>query len=121
MIGMAEGFIASEFKIPQTLIHRLETVFDKDKVEDALDKGAMLVESDAKRIVRVDTGLLRASIDTIPRPLTRYVGSHKEYAAAQEFGRPDLPRYGYTPYLRPALEKNTQNIVNLVKKSLEEK
>jgi len=118
---MAEGFIASEFKIPQTLIDRLNNVFNKDKVEDALTHGAMLVESDAKRLVRVNTGLLRASIDTIPRPLTRYIGSHKEYAAAQEFGRPDIPRYGYTPYLRPALEKNTQNIVNLVKKSLEEK
>jgi len=118
---LVEGFIATEFRIPSTLINRLNNVFDKDKVETALDRGAMLVEGDAKRLVRVDTGLLRASIDTIPQSLVRYIGSGKVYAAAQEFGRPDLPNYGYTPYLRPALEKNTNNIISLVKQALEKK
>ena len=27
------------------------------------------------------------------------------YAAAQEWGRPDLPNYTFTPYMRPAAEK----------------
>lgn len=27
------------------------------------------------------------------------------YALAQEFGRPDLPRYTFTPYMRPAAKK----------------
>jgi phage gpG-like protein len=118
---MTEGIIASEFKIPQTLRTRFETIFALNKIGEALDKSAILVENDAKRIVRVDTGVLRASINTISQPLIRYIGSSKDYAAAQEFGRPDLPRYGYTPYLRPALEKNTQNIIMLIKKAIEEK
>jgi phage gpG-like protein len=118
---MVEGFIASEFKIPQTLRNRLETIVDMNKMGQALDQGALLVENDAKRLVRVDTGVLRASINTVSRPMVRYIGSSKVYAAAQEFGRSDLVRYGYTPYLRPALEKNTVNIVNLIKKTLEEK
>ena len=32
------------------------------------------------------------------------IGSSAEYAAAVEFGRPDMPNYPAQPYLRPALD-----------------
>ena len=92
---------------------------NRPKVEKALDKGAFLVEGDAKRLVRVDTGRLKNSVDTIRRPLERSIGSSVQYAAAQEYGRVDLPRYGYTPYLRPALRKNKQSINRLIAEALE--
>lgn len=97
---------------------RLGSMMGKDKLESALDKAGFIVEHDAKRIVRVDKGRLKNSIDVIKKPLTRYVGSSVEYAAAQEFGRPDLKSYGYTPYLRPAIRKNSAKIQKLIKDSI---
>jgi len=103
----------------EKLQQRLKNVVSQDKIEHILDQGAMLIEVDAKRLVRVDTGRLRNSIDTIRQPLIRYIGSSVVYAAAQEFGRPDLPHYGYTPYLRPAARKNKPKILQMVKHELE--
>jgi len=100
---------------------RLHNMVSNDKLEQALDMGAMLIEADAKQLVRVDTGLLKASINTIKQPRTRYIGTNKEYAAAQEFGRPDLAHYGYTPYLRPAARKNRRRIEQMFKKIIEKK
>ncbi|MET8149394.1 hypothetical protein ACIBSW_34575 [Actinoplanes sp. NPDC049668] len=34
------------------------------------------------------------------------VGSTSDHAQAQEFGRPDLVNYHFTPFLRPALVRN---------------
>lgn len=97
---------------------RLGTMMDTRKIELALDKGAALVEHDAKRLVRVDTGLLKNSINTIKKHLERSIGSNKEYALAQEFGRPDMQGYGYTPYLRPAMRKNRAKIMELVRNTV---
>ena len=101
------------------LTQRLNTVVTPSKLETALDQAALLIEGDAKKIVRVDTGLLRSSIGVIKQPKTRYIGSSKVYAAAQEFGRPDMSSYGYTPYLRPAARKNRQRIERMFKKVIE--
>lgn len=101
------------------LQNRLNNVVTTEKVERALDRGAMYVEKDAKRLVRVDTGRLRASINSIkPRPLMRMIGTNVKYAAAQEFGRPDLASYGYTPYLRPAARKNRPRILRELKQAV---
>ena len=97
---------------------KINNTVNNDKLEKALDKAAMLVERDAKYQVRVDTGRLRSSINVIPEPLKRYIGTSVIYAAAQEFGRPDLSKYGYTPYLRPALRKNQAKIQQLIKEAL---
>jgi len=99
--------------------NRLNTMTDKSKIEQALDHGAALVELDAKRLVRVDTGLLKNSINTVKKSLYRAIGSSKQYALAQEFGRPDLQGYGYTPYLRPAIRKNRAKIMKLVKEAIQ--
>ena len=88
------------------------------KLEKKLDEAAHLVELEAKHRVRRDTSRLMTSIDVIKRPLTRYIGSSVVYARAQECGRADLPRYGYTPYLRPAIRNNKAEIKRLIKEGL---
>ena len=97
--------------------NRLSTIIGNNKIETA--HGAALVELDAKRLVRVDTGLLKNSINTVKKSLYRAIGSSKQYALAQEFGRPDLQGYGYTPYLRPAIRKNRAKIMKLIKEAIQ--
>jgi hypothetical protein len=99
----------------EQITQRLNNTISDNKIEQALDKGALLVEGDAKQLVRVDTGRLRASINIIKLRLERRIGSNVVYAPAQEFGRPDLTSYGYTPYLRPALRKNRNRILQETK------
>jgi len=96
---------------------KIKNTVSAPKLENALDKSAFLVERDAKHRVRVDTGRLKNSIDIIRKPLERRIGTSVQYAAAQEFGRPDMPRYGYTPYLRPALRNNKDKINQLIKQA----
>lgn len=104
------------------LTARLNNTVTKEKIEHALDIGAMWIERDAKELVRVKTGRLKGSIGiNKPKPLVRMIGSGVEYAAAQEFGRPDLGQYGYTPYLRPAGRKNRKKIEGLLKQSFKGK
>jgi len=115
------GILTINIKGVNPLKQRLDQMIPAEQVEETLDKGALWIEHDAKRLVRVDTGLLRASINTVSKPMSRYIGSSKNYAAAQEFGRPDLNKYGYTPYLRPAARLNRQRIINAFKELLEKK
>ena len=99
--------------------NRLSTIIGNNKIETALDKGAALVELEAKRLVRVNTGLLKNSINTVKKSLYRAIGSSKQYALAHEFGRPDLQGYGYTPYLLPAIRKNRAKIMKLIKEAIQ--
>ena len=101
------------------LERRLNTMISPNKIEEILDKGAMMIEGDAKRIVAVDTGRLRSSINTIKQPLIRRIGSSVVYAAAQEFGRPDMKQYTYRPYLRPAARMNKPKIEAMMKREIE--
>jgi hypothetical protein len=74
----------------------------------------------ARELVRVSTpltapykeqhGELRNSIKNIGINRSHFiVVAETPYAAAQEWGRPDLPRYGYTPYMTPAAEEAASN------------
>ena len=57
----------------------------------------------AKKNVRVDSHDLQNSIRTDKIGDQHYeTSANTPYALAQEFGRPDLEQYGYTPYMRPA-------------------
>lgn len=48
-------------------------------------------------------GDLRNSIKQIREGFAKYLPyAETEYARAQEWGRPDLPNYTFTPYMRPA-------------------
>jgi hypothetical protein len=86
----------------------------------ALERKAVAVELAAKRLVNVDTGLLRSSItheiDEDEHGRVAFVGSPVEYAVFQELDPGDIfpvgagkyagfPRIrrGGQPYLRPAL------------------
>lgn len=64
----------------------------------------------ARRHVRVDTGNLRNSISMDEPRYGRFdIYTDEVYAAAQEYGRPDLPGYGFTPYMRPGLQDAIDN------------
>lgn len=76
----------------------------------------------AKKLVRVKTRELQNSIKNIG--VTRYhfmAVAETPYAAAQEWGRPDLKKYGFTPYMTPAAEEvsNPGNIQKLADESVE--
>jgi len=106
----------------EELEKRLNSIDVENKVDQALRWGANKIEYAAKRIVRVDTGELKASINTWkPGRLQYNIGSSKDYAAAQEFGRPDLLRYRFRPYLRPAAEMTEPLIEQKIVKLLEGK
>lgn len=63
-------------------------------------KAALQVASEAKRIVPVDTGYLRSSIQVQDKPDGIYVGSEAVYALSIEYGHSRKAPQGY---LRPAL------------------
>lgn len=86
-----------------------------DTLKDAVDS--------AKHYVRVDSGNLQSKIDVVEPAHTDGDGASGQfgvegvpYALAQEFGRPDLPRYGHTPYLRPALDISSGKLAGNIKK-----
>jgi hypothetical protein len=104
---------------------KVEIFIDMAKYSDVLsDNLSQRVSSDirnkAKKIVRIDSTRLRNSIKVDKVGFASYeVFADVPHALAQEFGRPDLPSYGYTPYLRPAAQQalETGNFQILVEKS----
>ena len=114
------GTVNVQFFGLQPLKHRLENMAKPEKLEQALDMAALVVEKAAKGYVRRDTSRLYSSINIKRSKLTRKIGTSVVYAAAQEFGRGDIPRYGYTPYLRPALRNNKKEINRIILNSLKE-
>lgn len=68
----------------------------------------------AKSKVRIDSTRLRNSIRTDKLGEGHYITlAEAPYALAQEYGRPDLPQYGFTPYMRPAaiLAGSSENMI----------
>ena len=63
----------------------------------------------AKATVRTDTHTLQNMIQRVPVSKGHFmVIADTEYATAQEWGRPDLNSYGYTPYMRPSAKEVTK-------------
>ena len=64
------------------------------------------IRNEARDTVRLDTTELRNSIrfDLFGRDRGE-VSANTPWAAAQEWGRPDLANYGFTPYMRPSAIK----------------
>lgn len=96
--------LQSKFK---ALDNELQTVLSQ-----AVSAGAAVVDRDAKIRCPVDTGTLRRSIREMkqnksPGRIESQVGTDIEYAHAVEFG---TDRQRAQPYLRPALDENTQEI-----------
>ena len=66
---------------------------------------ALTVKAFAIRKVAVDTGELKSTIQVSPLSSGNEnysVFSDSDHAAPQELGRPDIPNYRFTPFLRPA-------------------
>lgn len=101
-------------------------ILSPDNLEKAIYKTCLAIEAQAVALCPVDKGQLRNSIMTVtennthgfntkakekapdsaiissPGDYEGAVGTGLEYAAAVEFGRPDMPNYPAQPYLRPA-------------------
>jgi len=87
-----------------------------DAEEAKMKRIVLQIERDAKSIAPVDTGNLRASIESrVIRnndgKITGVVGSNVKYAPFQEFG---TSKMGAQPYLRPAVEKNRETVRELL-------
>jgi len=76
----------------------------RPETEQAVSDTTTAVQRLAQATVRVDTGELRESIEKGGSGLSQDVHTDAAHASAQEFGRPDLANYGYTPYLKPSAE-----------------
>lgn len=76
----------------------------KDELKKLEKRIAFEIEKEAKLLCPVDTGRLRASIQTFEVGFDTYVGTPVEYASFVEFGT-SKPSYPKQPFLRPAVDK----------------
>ena len=86
----------------------------------ALDDTADAMSLEAQRIVPVDTGRLRASINVKREFLVKVIGTNVEYAPHVEYGSPEGtgPSGGPKPFMRPAFENNKRRVAEFFKKNL---
>ena len=91
-----------------------------DVLDMALDDTADAISLEAQRIVPVDTGRLRGSINVKREFLVKVIGTNVEYAAYVEYGSPEGtgPNGGPSPYLRTALENNKKRVAEFFVKNL---
>jgi len=87
-----------------------------DAEEAKMRQALLRIERDAKQIVPVDTGDLRASIESrvirnAEGEVVGVIGSNVKYAPFIEFG---TSKMGAQPFLRPAVEKNRETIRTLL-------
>ena len=105
-----------EFKaLLQKLLAQYPEVLDM-----ALDDTADAISLAAQRIVPVDTGRLRSSINVRREYLAKTIGTNVEYAAFVEFGTPigTGENCGPMPFLRPAFETNKGRVSEFFLKNL---
>ena len=83
-----------------------------DVMDAALDDTADAMSLEAQRIVPVDTGRLRASINVKREFLVKVIGTNVEYAPHVEYGSPEGtgPSGGPKPFMRPAFENNRRRV-----------
>ncbi len=96
-----------------------------EEVERNIEKGfkrglvraTNIVHRDAVLLVSKDTHYLEESIQKYVdyARLFGIVTTNCEYAFAQEFGFASMPKYTFSPYMRPALNNNERNIFNMFK------
>ena len=104
----AEG-IANKLKL---LVPRI-----RQAVGDTIAETALLIETDAKLLSPVDTGLNRAEIhsEIAPNRLSAVVSANTSYAIFLEFGTRNMRA---RPFLFPAYEKNRAAFVASMKANL---
>ena len=89
-------------------------------LQKAMMQAVLMVEADAKKLVPVDTGRLRADITHEVREIVNgviqgKVGVSVKYGKFIALGTSKMPAQ---PYLRPALEKNWPEIVRMIRGAL---
>lgn len=88
----------------------------KNGIQQALEQSGTLVENVAARNAPVDTGRLRNSLTHQMKGSDSVeIGSDVEYAIYVECG---TSRMGARPYLRRALEANSQQVLDIFKSSI---
>ena len=96
--------------MPGEIVYHIDMgEFVSETANQTAQKTAAFVRRAARAFVRKDTQALENSIRTNkigPGHFETLAGGTDAvpYALAQEYGRPDLPNYGFTPYMRPAAE-----------------
>lgn len=112
---------AGSMKGFNNLIKKLEKALP-EVAEDTVKASCMAIEADAKHIVHVDTGRLRDSISTRIEnngdEITGVVYTDVEYAKYNEFGS---SRMSAIPFMKPAFDKNKDNIENYFVEKLKAK
>lgn len=78
-------------------------------------RGGEIVCGSAKAKCPVDTGHLRASIESKAEGLSATVGTNVEYGIYQEFG---TYKMAAQPYLRPALTESSDAVVAAVRAAI---
>lgn len=91
------------------------------KAKRAMKKATLIVERDAIIFAPRETGHLKNHITSRVKVMDRYlvkgtIGTNVEYAPFQEFGTHG--RMKFTPFLRPAIEKNRETIKRIFGKNL---
>ena len=101
----------------EKLLRQLTNLNDniEQGIEQGIAKGALRVEADAKENTPVDTGKLRASIQTSLEPTRAEVGTNVEYAPYVEMG---TSKMAAQPFLYPALAADKQKILQDVKDAI---
>jgi len=103
----------------------------EDKIDKALMTAGLLVERDVKQSFGISpsspgeppgvlTGRLRSSIATRVIPGNALVGTQVEYARRLEKGDEGPGGIAARPFLRPALERNKEEIKKILHKGLTE-
>jgi len=91
-----------------------------DIATNIVNKAAVLVESNAKRLSPVDTGALRSSIKTessrLSTKATSTVGTSLEYGVYQEFGTVNMKAQ---PFLHPAVTQSKSKIAQIAKEEIQ--
>lgn len=115
-------FEFEEGKSPEELEDRLEELQRRVRsdLEDAMQQAVLMVEADAKRNAPVDTGRLRADINSAVERVAEYVvhgyvGNNVDYAIYVEL---EIQKEGLA-YLQPALEENREDIIELFEDAIE--
>ena len=73
-----------------------------------LESAGVMVQGTAKRLVPVDSGNLRGSINREVYADRAEVGTNVEYAEHVEYGTRHMEAQ---PYLRPAIDENRRNLI----------
>lgn len=79
-------------------------------IEKALIRSANVIQTEAKLLVRKDTHNLEGSIVKVVKDNKAIVSTNSVYGPAQEFGLRSTANYGFTPFMRPALNNNKKTI-----------